>query len=480
MSDPNLENVLLLPGYNLDVPRLAFRGDAPAISPYYGLTIYGPYELPPEPPKTITLLYPNDYGFGEVAKKIKEALEGGYRGYFPRGFKDIFQLDVDVEMIDMNSTKYDMLNPETTAEAFYNRFTEACKDIDSCFPLILMNKVPRGLYESLYTEVKYRFTIEGISSQVATYEVFSDESQFKWSIFPLVLQIFVKMGGTPFLLYDRLNIPEDEATMIIGVGLSKVPLHAKEKRYVGFALAFEANGRWRLVRWNPQPYNKEDLPHMLKGLVYNVIYDVLKKYVVGKPKKVHVIVHYTGKNVSVAEENALRDACQKIGKVLNTDVIPYLVKIQESMYRLSSEDTPCTDRSGQRTYLVKVGTVIGLKEDLYLLQTTGCVPVQTSTGQIMFRPSAHGAPSPIIVSIKRMQEVRYELNDIELVKSVLYMARMNYASINNPVSKIPISVKYSKELAYMTARLTYRLSQGGGNDINSLIPEKLKQVLWFI
>jgi len=480
MSDPNLENILLLPGYNLDIPRLVFRGDAPAISPYYGLTIYGTYELPPKTPKIITLLYPNDYGFREVTKKIKEALEGGYRGYFPMGFKDIFQLDVDIEMMDMDSAKYDMLNPKTTAEAFYNRFTEACKDIDSCFPVVLMNRIPRGLHESLYTEIKYKFTIEGIPSQAVTYEVFSDESLFKWSIFPLALQIFVKMGGTPFLLYDRLNVPEDEATMIIGVGLSKVPLQAKEERYVGFALAFEANGRWRLIKWNPQPYSKENLPHMLRRLIYDVIYDVLNKYVVGKPRKIHVIVHYSGKNVSVAEEDALRDACQRIGQVLGIDVIPYLVKTQESMYRLYSEDSHCFDHSGQPTYLVKVGTVIGLKEDLYLLQTTGCVPVQTSTGQITFRPSAHGAPSPIIVSIKRLQGVRYELNDIELVKSVLYMARMNYASINNPVSKFPISVKYSKRLAYMTARLAYRLSQVGGNDINSLIPDKLKQVLWFI
>uniref|UniRef100_A0A7C4FFY4 Piwi domain-containing protein n=1 Tax=Ignisphaera aggregans TaxID=334771 RepID=A0A7C4FFY4_9CREN len=480
MSGISLENMLLLPSRNLDISRLVFGGEVPAISPYYGLIMYGPYELPPKPPRSIILLYPNNNEFKDVATKIIGALKDGYKGYFPGGFTNIFQLDIDLERIDVDFTKYDMLNPKATTEAFYNRFLEVCKDVNSCFPVIMMNRVPRGLYESLYTGVKYRFTIEGIPSQVVTYEVFSDENRFKWSTFPLALQIFVKMGGTPFLLYDRLNIPEDEVAIIIGVGLSRVRLQDKESRYIGFALAFEANGRWRLIKWNQQPYRKEMLPQMLRTLIHNVVYDVLDKYVVKKPRKIHVIVHYSGKNVSVAEENALRDACQRIGQVLNIDVIPYLVKIQESMYRLYNEDSPCIDSDGQPTYLVRVGTVISLKEDLYLLQTTGCVLVQTSKGQIIFRPNAQGAPSPIIVSIKRLQEVRYELNDIELVKSVLYMARMNYASINNPVSRLPISVKYSKLLAYMTAKLAYKLNQVGGDNINSLIPDRLKQVLWFI
>ncbi len=480
MYDSYLENALFLPGHYLNIPKLVFRGDAPALSPYYGLTIYGPYELPSNPPKTIVLLYPNNDGFRVVATKVKDALEKGYKRYFPEGFTNIFEVDVDFEVIDIDFSKYDMFKPETTAEEFYKKYAEVCSDVNDCFPIIVMNKVPRGLYESLYTEVKYRFTIEGIPSQVVTYETFSDDNLFKWSIFPLALQIFVKMGGTPFLLYDRLNIPEDEVAMIIGVGLSKIRLQTREVRYVGFALAFEANGRWRLIKWSPQPYSRDRLPHMLRTLIYNVVDDVLRNYAVERPSKIHVVIHYSGKNISVAEEDAIRNACQRIRQVQNIDVVPYVVKIQESMYRLYDEDSPCIDSNNQPTYLVKVGTAIRLKEDLYLLHTTGCVTVQTGRGDIKFKPNAHGAPSPLIVSIKRLQGVRYELDNVELVKSVLYMARMNYASINNPVSKLPISVKYSKMLAYITARLAYRLGQFEGGDINSLIPDRLKHVLWFI
>jgi len=480
MYDSYLDNALFLPGHYLSIPRLVFRGDVPALSPYYGLTMYGPYEPPSNPPKTIVLLYPSNDSFRDIAIKIKDALERGYKRYFPEGFTEIFDINVDFEVVDMDFSKYDMFKPETTAEEYYEKYVEVCGDVNDCFPIVLMNKVPRGLYESLYTEVKYRFTIEGIPSQVVTYETFSDENLFKWSIFPLALQIFVKMGGTPFLLYERLNIPENEVAMIVGVGLSKIRLQTREVRYVGFALAFEANGRWRLIKWSPQPFSRDRLPYMLRTLIYNVVDDVLRNYAVERPSKIHVIIHYSGKNVSVAEEDAIRNACQRIRQVQNIDVVPYVVKIQESMYRLYDEDSPCIDNNNQPTYLVKVGTAIRLKEDLYLLHTTGCVTIQTGRGDIKFRPNAHGSPSPLIVSIKRLSEIRYELDDIELVKSVLYMARMNYASINNPVSKLPISVKYSKMLAYITARLAYRLGEDGGSDINSLIPERLKQTLWFI
>ncbi len=475
-----LDNVLFLPGHYLSIPKLVFRGDVPALSPYYGLTVYGPYELPSNPPKTIVILYPNNDSFRDVATKIKDALEEGYKRYFPEGFTRIFDVDVSFEVIDTDINKYNMLKPETTAEEYYKKYVEVCSNVNDCFPIIVMNKVPRGLYESLYTEVKYRFTIEGVPSQVVTYETFSDENLFRWSIFPLALQVFVKMGGIPFLLYDRLNISEDEVAMIIGVGLSKIRMQTREARYVGFALAFEANGRWRLIKWSPQPYSRDGLPHMLRTLIHDVVDDVLRNYAVEKPSKIHVIIHYSGKNISVAEENAVRNACQKIRQIQNIDVVPYVVKIQESMYRLYDEDSPCIDSNNQPTYLVKVGTAIRLKEDLYLLHTTGCVTVQTGKGDIKFKPNAHGAPSPLIVSIKRLQGVRYELDNVELVKSVLYMARMNYASINNPVSKLPISIKYSKVLAYITARIAYKLSKDGISDINSLIPERLKRILWFI
>ena len=475
-----LDNTLFLPGDYLRIPKLVFRGDEPALSPYYGLISFGPYEQPSAPPKTILLLYPEHDRFRRIALKIKDALEGGYKRYFPGGFTEIFGVDVDFDVSKLEYSKYNMHRPGNTAEEYRQKFAEVCSDAKACFPVMIMNKVPRGLYESLYTEAKYRFTIDGIPSQVATYETFSDENLFKWSIFPLALQIFVKMGGVPFLLYDRLEIPENEAAIIIGLGLSRLRLGGRELRYIGFALTFEVNGKWRLIKWSPQPYSRDRLPLMLRTLVNDVVDDVLSTYTVERPSKIHVIIHYSGKNISVAEEGAIKSACQRISQVQNIAVIPYVVKIQESMFRTYDEDNPCIDSTRHPTYLANVGTVVKLKEDLYILYTTGCVNVQTGRGEIVSRPNAHNAPSPLIISIKRLEGTHYELRDLELVKSVLYMSRMNYASINNPVSKLPISVKYSKILAYMTSRLAYKLGESGIGDINSLVPQRLRQRLWFI
>ena len=153
-----------------------------------------------------------------------------------------------------------------------------------------------------------------------------------------------------------------------------------------------------------------------------------------------------------------------------------MVKINDSIYKLCDEDNPCPDSSGLNTFLPWVGTSIELKDGLYMLQTTGCVEVQAGHGGIRSRPNAFGSPSPLLISIKKLKGLRYELEDIELVKSVLYMCRMNYVSVNNPISRLPITVKYSRRLAYITSK--FAISKN--ININAVIPQKIAQTLWFV
>ena len=475
----SITNALFLSGFYFKIPYLLFKGDTPAISPYYGLSLYGPYELPPKPFKTILFLYPDSKNFEIIVNEVAKALENGYRRYFPNGFNKIFKLDIDIEKQKVEYNKYNLLDPDSTAEAYLETLKQVSRDISDCFPILMINKVPRGLYRSLYVSLKYRFTLEGLPSQIFTYETFSDREIFKWSIFPLALQIFVKMGGIPFLLRDRLKTPENESIIIIGIGVSRIHLMDKEVKYVGFALVFEASGRWRIIKWSSAPYIKGKLPQMIRKLIIDAVNDVVRSYAVKKPEKMHVIIHYSGKNIAVSEEGAIINACNKLKEIHKIPMIPYIVKIQPSIYRMFDENNLCFNSKGSSTYLVNVGTVIRLKEDLYLLHTTGCVKVQTARG-IISRPNTHGSPSPLIVSIKRLEDINYELNDNELIKSVFYMCRMNYVSINNPISRFPVSTKYSRLLAQITLKLTLGLDEEKTEDINLLIPQELNRKLWFI
>ncbi|MEM1900118.1 MAG: Piwi domain-containing protein [Zestosphaera sp.] len=475
---------LVLQADYLETPMLLFGGDALALSSYVGLVTYGPLELPSQPPKSLIILYPGKSEFKNVAVKVKDALENGYKRYFPRSFKTIFRVDVDLELVEIDTSKYSLHRSDETATEYYTKFIEVCGDKDECLPMILMNKVPEGLEMSLYTEVKSKFTLSGIPIQVFTYETFSDQEKFRWSVFPLALQIFVKMGGVPFVLKgDSLSIPEDEKVLILGLGLSKVSLRQKEATYVAFTTVFESNGRWRLIKWSPQPYNRGLLIQLIRNTIVNTVDEVLSNYLVSKPVKLHVIVHYSGKNISVDEETVLMSACQDLRQVRGIDVKPYIVKIQESMYVSYDTENECI-KDRVPTNLPNVGTVIKLKDDLYLLYTAGCVTVQTPEGGVICRPNARGSPSPLIVSIKRLEGVKYELKDLDLIKSVFLMARMNYMSINNPVSKLPITVKYTKSLAYMTHKILGSIVRGHSErasaSIDSLIPERLKNKLWFI
>ncbi|MEM3863951.1 MAG: Piwi domain-containing protein, partial [Metallosphaera sp.] len=346
---------LILQADYLEMPMLLFGGDASTLSSYIGLVTYGPLELPSQPPKSLIILYPGKSEFKNVSVKVKDALEKGYKKIFPRGFETIFRTDVELELVEIDANKYSLHRSDETATEYYTKFFEVCGDKDECLPMILMNKVPEGFGASLYSEVKSKFTLSGIPIQVFTYETFSDQEKFKWSVFPLAVQIFVKMGGVPFVLKGpSLNIPENEKVLILGLGLSKVPLRQKEATYVAFATVFESNGKWRLIKWSPQPYNRIFLIQLMRNIIVNTIDEVLSNYLVSTPAKLHVIVHYSGKNVSVDEETVLVSACQDLRQVRGIDVKPYIVKIQESMYVSYDTENECI-KDGVSTNLPNVG-----------------------------------------------------------------------------------------------------------------------------
>jgi len=79
------------------------------------------------------------------------------------------------------------------------------------------------------------------------------------------------MGGVPFILGDRLNVSNDEGTIFIGVGLSRTRLPDKEVRYIGYALAFEENGKARLLKWSSYIYSRELLAEMLRKLIQDTV-----------------------------------------------------------------------------------------------------------------------------------------------------------------------------------------------------------------
>jgi len=433
-----------------ELPNLMFGGGIIESHPYRGLLRGGPYKSTSSLYNEIAILHQQE-NYKE-ANKVMQLLKEGVPPFFPKGFNHIFRLDRQIEIESYQIKSFPEKDPEQTAEAFLEKFSE--NGHSGRFPLIIIEKTPRGTYPSVYYQTKQVFLERGFITQMLTLQTIMNENTLKWSIFPLAIQIFTKMGGVPYVLYDEIKVgAEVDVCFLVGVGLSKPIFGRDNQNYIGFALLFGPNGEWRIMKTHAEAYEKEKLPKIFKRLVFEISSEAagyVETSFRHKPHSIGLIIHYSGKNVSTSEEQALWEAVEHIKSVKGIEVKPYILKVNDSRLRASvGGASPCIDKTGLSTGLVPVGSVYRMNPQTYILFTLGCLDL----GQGGYRATGSGTPTPIIVSIKNVFLEDGQELEKTLLKSVFEACCMNYTSINNPVNRLPITVKYAREIAYLLNRV---------------------------
>jgi len=120
----------------------------------YNIIDYGPHSKSPvhgrspvsaDTYRDIVILYnKNDDKIERLAKRLEGDLKNGYRGssrIFP-GFNKVFDLNVDILL-----HPFDKYDPENIYRTFEDRCVEP---INTCFPLIILPKVNKGIYDSCH------------------------------------------------------------------------------------------------------------------------------------------------------------------------------------------------------------------------------------------------------------------------------------------------------------------------------------------
>ena len=433
-----------------ELPNLMFGGGAIESHPYRGLLRGGPYKNPSSPYSEIAILHRQE-NYKE-ANKVMRFLKEGIPPFFPKGFNYVFRLDDRIEIESYQIKSLAEKDPKQTAEAFLEKFLE--NGYSGRFPLIIIEKTPRGRYPSVYYQTKQVFLERGFITQMLTLQTIINENTLKWSIFPLAIQIFTKMGGVPYVLYDEIKVgAEVDVCFLVGVGLSKPIFGQGNQNYIGFALLFGPNGEWRIMKTHAEAYEKEKLPKIFKRLIFEISSEAagyVETSFQHKPHSIGLIIHYSGKNVSTSEEQALWEAVEHIKSVKGIEVKPYILKVNDSRLRASvGGASPCVNKVGLSTGLVPVGSVYRMSPQTYVLFTLGCLDL----GKGEYRATGLGTPTPIIVSIKGTVPRNDQELEKALLRSVFETCCMNYTSINNPVNRLPITVKYAKEIAYMLSRM---------------------------
>ena len=459
--------------YDIRSFPLRFGGGGIGLSAYE-IVRYGP--LAYEPLHAVAYLYSVDRfksllilykgGDGEVQKLVNEKLlrhlsEGlENKRIFP-GFNTVFKLSIEISAISFKS--YD---PDEILSAFQDH----CKDIYACFPLIVLPRVARGDYDSIYYRTKAAFLNRGVASQVFTVDLLKDEQNYKWSLLPTAIQIFTKMGGVPYTLERGAlgeKVSEDVAVFIMGLGISYHPL--LRRRGAGYLVVFDQSGAWYFMDSTVLLLGRdEDISKRVARLLVRSINNILSY---SNKRDNVLIIHYSGKEISRDEEKAIANAIKSAEKELNKFLAVYILKIRDSdIVVYDTRGTYMVDKA--QTGYPPVGLTLQLKPGLYLMFTSGYFEAQSSVRGNIRRGLSRAR---IVSRHKEMEPAKDELKlgDKELLATVFGMCRLNYSSVQNPVAREPITVRYSREIAW----LSLRLSELGTNLDEDI---RIKRVMWFI
>jgi hypothetical protein len=444
--------------------------DTKEIAVYEGLVKYklGPAVLPKNytyAKYNILILYSR--GEGKNADRLLKIFNEGFDRIIPFGFADMFML---TDKVLYDKQEYDINNLDNTIKESLKG-----RDKENTVPIILIpERTPKAELESLYYRIKRTTMEEGFASQVITLRnVLENENVLKWSIISIFTQIFVKLGGLPYTLYKRStieNTSEKETVIIIGLGLAKNPF--VRGNIIGSSLVYDDRGHFKFLKFNakiplPNIETKDEYAAAIKDLLFKSYEESRKvmKDSFNDARKVSVVIHYRGKEISKIEEQEINNILSDF-KSSKIDGGVYVMKLIESNYFLR-------DVNYSNGY-PDIGSVYKILNDLFLIQTTG--KIDTGINNKYISNIHHGVARSLLVNIRTYGNNASNIPKdvaINLLSTVIGMARLNYASISNPINRLPTTVTFSRRIAYALPR-TYNSNYQA--NLSPILTERL----WFI
>jgi len=426
---------------------LRFGGNNPHLIPRYGLIHHGPFKQLKYSPLPLRFIYPN-VQIDNLIERLKEILTKGSAD-FP-GFKKIYKSDLEI-LEDIIIKKEEISNP-LRSEKLRKALEEDVKlDIKPIY-VVTIPPYPRWFRKSPYYLLKAHLLKHGIMSQMVKTDTMATKP-LREVVFNMANAIFAKAGGEPWRLWSKVfsfSGGASEKVAIIGMGLSRIPKepgHREYDRYAGFTVLYSDEGQLLYVKTFVTKYDRQSALKELKKAVIRAI-DKFSAY-----NELDIIIHYAGKELGRLEEEELIKTIEELERTRQLKIHYIVLRIVENpLYRVFS-----ISEGGYPP----AGLYVQLGERLILTYTVGYLRGM----------SPIGVPTPLLLSI-RLSNLPIHNIDIEaLVSSVCELARLNWRGTNF-FNREPVTVKYSRLLAYLSASL---------KEAEDLDPEDLPEERpWFL
>jgi len=302
--------------------------------------------------------------------------------------------------------------------------------------------------QNLYSATKAESLGNGIPSQVITAEKLRVQNQIQWTLENIALQIYAKIGGTPWTVMS--SSPRDE--LVLGVSRA---LDRQRNFVVGFVTLFTYDGDYQfLYSLSPKPTEWSKLDEYRDALA-NLIVEAFEEYTQQQGQPTSLVIHICKRPGKYREIAAVEQALQTIG-----NNIPYaLVHLNDdSNYRLFD--------TSHQTYIPESGIKVNWSPRSALLLLDGRPP--DAQGEIRRK---RGVPRVIEVAMDHRSTMEADQFP-RLVRQVFEFSRVNWRGFN--AQAVPATLNYS----YLVARLVAEIGAWNWNAIVSA--GILRDKAWFL
>lgn len=408
-------------------------------SQYAGIKQNGPFQGVSE---SIRYLFVFTEPLRPLARDVYSGLDGKlYSGMFS-GLNGMFGLqfgkdNVEHQLVDEYSEKtVSEISKKSVAMREGGKYKV-------CTLAFLPASMSEDRNHEVYSHLKLQAIEGGFYTQAIKQETMGKKEQLKWSIANIGLQIFSKLGGTPWLLK-----PSHAKCLIFGIGsCHEIEEDGNVKKYTAYSVCIDTRGNFNKIQPLSSSKNKERYLYDLKVELIRVLSDSANDDVD------ECVIHLPYK-VEKKEIDAIKASVNEVRDSVNFQIKIIKINTQHKFFGFSHHNTKVPHES----------TLVQLSLREFLIWTEG---LQYGKESVSKRVSEPLHVEFLCGSIEDYDDAKTYLQDI------INLTGANWRGFNSKAQ--PISIYYSTLIAKFMKRFEMYESV---NDFSVLSQESFNP--WFL
>ena len=430
----------------IDEPWLRFGNGVSERFTFRGLSRGGPFDIHQLTRKerlNVLFVYPE--GKKDISDYMFEKLVSGYRNFY--GFNQLFRQDL--QRIGELKVPIKSISQGAIANAYKNSLknflqNQGADEID--IAIIMHPGKPYFTNESPYFSTKILLAAHGKPTQSMDIEKFENligDDSLAYYLANVSLAIYAKTGGKPW----ALDIDSGGSDLILGVGGTRLDA----QNYFAFTTLFERNGTFDY--WASDiSRGEEDYVRLLKSQINKVINDYIREHPETQVKKISF--HIAGKKPGKLEKQAVLEVMRERG-----------TEFRYALFHINTSSLFWIMDDKNDFALPDEGLKVRLTSKDFLITVEGYRSTVRSIRRLV---------KPLRITAIDFTVPYEEIHS--MVKEIYWLTRMNWKGFR--AKKIPVSVYYPHELAYLLYNLRVHDQEGIFNNI--MLETTLRKKAWFL